>query len=40
MNNLHNTFNDQEHEKSLEDMRQRTQQRLADERQTKQQPKE
>ena len=34
MNNLHNTFNDQEHEKALEALRQRTQDRLAQERQT------
>ena len=34
MNNLHNTFNDQEHEKALEALRQRTQERLAQERQT------
>ena len=34
MNNLHNTFNDQEHEKALEELRQRSQDRLAQERQT------
>ena len=34
MNNLHSTFNDQEHEKALEALRQRTQERLAQERQT------
>jgi len=36
---LHNTYNDQEHELKLEEMRQRTQQRLAEQRKT-QKPKE
>ena len=40
MNNLHNTFNDQEHQKVLEEMRQRAQQRMNEERQVKPQPKE
>ena len=39
LSGMHNTYNDQEHELKLEELRQRTQQRLAEERKT-QKPKE